>query len=169
MLYFSKGKIFSILIALLIGFMLALPNALPNSFMGVEPKPVTTDDPVKLAEFRAERNKARESWWPGLFPKNKVNLGLDLQGGVYLLVELDPEEVVANQITNARADVTNDFGRQPKIFSKRTAGEGELEVGLNDPSQLDAAMARLDALNAPLEGSLSGCLLYTSPSPRDRG
>ena len=160
MLYFSKGKIFSILAALFIGFMLALPNALPNSFMGVEPKPIVSEDAIELAEYREELARARESWWPGFFPKNKVNLGLDLQGGVYLLVELDPEEVVANQITNARADVRNSFNAQPRIFASLEAGDGEINIELRDAPQASEALKRLRDVNPQLEGTISGARTF---------
>ena len=160
MLYFSKGKIFSILAALFIGFMLALPNALPNSFMGVEPKPIVSEDAIELAEYREELAKARDSWWPGFFPKNKVKLGLDLQGGVYLLVELDPEEVVQNQITNARADVRNSFNAQPRIFGSLEAGDGEINIELRDAPQSSEALKRLRDVNPQLEGTISGARTF---------
>ena len=164
MLYFSKGKIFTILGALLIGFMLALPNALPDSYMGVEPKPVTTEDAAELVEYREELAKARESWWPSFFPKNKVNLGLDLQGGVYLLVELDPDEVVENQIINTRAEVRatlNDrSGGRSRILATLDTGDSEINITLREPGLAGEAMKRLSDVNPQLEGTISGARTY---------
>lgn len=158
MLQFSKGKLFSILAMLLIGFMLALPNALPNSFMGVEPTPVTIEDPDKIREYRAEVAKAKESWWPGFFPSNKVNLGLDLQGGVYLLIELDPEEVIDNQMNNFSADVNGALiDTRPRIFHTREIrDDGVLTVTLKNPTDLAEALARIKKVNVPIENTIAG-------------
>lgn len=163
MLQFSKGKVASILIVLLIGFMLALPNALPDSFMGVEPTPITTEDPDKRREYRDAVAKAKESWWPGIFPKNKVNLGLDLQGGVFLLMELDPEEVIQNQMNNAAADVNSAFIVNPQIYSKRNVlpgGAGVLTIDLVNPAELSEALKRIDSVNTPIENTISGAKTF---------
>lgn len=158
MLQFSKGKVFSILAVLLIGFMLALPNALPDTFMGVEPQPITSEDPDEVRQYREDVAKAKESWWPSIFPTKKVNLGLDLQGGVYLLVELDPEEVIGNQMINARADVTAAFIRErPRITSKRDiTNDSDLRIELSNPEQASTALKRIRDINLPLENSISG-------------
>lgn len=161
MLNFSKGKLFTIFAALLIGFMLALPNALPNSFMGVEPAPLTTQDPDAVRKYNEELAKARESWWPSFFPNKKVNLGLDLQGGVYLLIELDPEEVVANQMINARADVSATFRTRPRIGSERKlTGDGALTIKLRDPALSSIAIDRIEKLNSPVENTISGAKTF---------
>ncbi len=62
MLHFSRWKIFSILAALLIGLLFALPNVLPEN-------------------IRAK--------WPGILPNETINLGLDLQGGAHMLLKVD--------------------------------------------------------------------------------
>ncbi|MBL4871059.1 MAG: protein translocase subunit SecD, partial [Robiginitomaculum sp.] len=59
MLHFSKSKIFFIMAALFIGFLFALPNALPK------------DVREKL---------------PSFMPSQTLNLGLDLQGGAHMLL-----------------------------------------------------------------------------------
>lgn len=162
MLNFSASKVLSILAVLLIGFFFALPNALPNSFMGVEPKIVTNGDPVALGRYREDLAAARESWWPGFLPNKKVNLGLDLQGGVYFLMELDPEEVISNQMINARADVTSAFiNKQPQIFSDRsTPVNGRLIIKLKDPSQTDLARDRIREINPTLDTSISNARTF---------
>ena len=162
MLQFSTGKLFSILAVLLIGFMLALPNALPNTFMGVEPKPVTVEDPEKLRKYREDVEKAKQSWWPGFFPDKKVNLGLDLQGGVYLLIELDPDEVVENQMTNAMADVNSAFtGKRPQVFSDRSVlPGGKVRIKLKDSAQTEEALKRIKTVNVPIENTIAGALTF---------
>ena len=51
-------------------------------------------------------NVVNMSGAPGWMPKKGVNLGLDLQGGVYLMMEIQADEVVAN-----RLDVLSRAGR----------------------------------------------------------
>lgn len=161
MLNFSLGKIIAVLTVLVIGFFFALPNALSNNFMGVAPAPVTNGDPVKLAQYREDLAASKESWWPGFLPKEKVNLGLDLQGGVYFLMELDPEEVVGNQMINARADVTAALIKRPLIASERTLGENAtLTITLRDPSLTSAALDRIKDINAPLENSIGNARTF---------
>ena len=163
MLQFSTGKIASILVVLFIGFMLALPNALPDSFMGVEPTPVTTEDAQKRKEYRDAVAKAKESWWPGFFPKNKVNLGLDLQGGVFLLMELDPEEVIQNQMNNAAADVNSALIENPQIYSNRSVvpgGAGVMTIDLVNPAELSEAPKRINGVNTPIENTISGAKTF---------
>jgi len=161
MLHFTPAKIATILGVLLIGFFLALPNALSNNFMGIAPKPVTNGDSVAQAEYRADLEASRESWWPGFLPKNKVNLGLDLQGGVYLLVELDPEEVIGNQMINARADVTAAFIKRPRVASERTVtDDGALQIKLRDPGLTSVALDRIRDVNIPIENTISNARTF---------
>ena len=37
-------------------------------------------------------------WWQGTLPSEKISLGLDLQGGMHLLMEVDSEKAVENTI-----------------------------------------------------------------------
>ena len=34
-------------------------------------------------------------WWQGTLPSEKISLGLDLQGGMHLLMEVDSEKAVS--------------------------------------------------------------------------
>jgi preprotein translocase subunit SecD len=38
------------------------------------------------------------SWWPGVFPSESIRMGLDLQGGIHLVLEVDSDKAVANQV-----------------------------------------------------------------------
>jgi len=85
--------------------------------------------------------------WPGFMPKNQINLGLDLQGGAYLLLEVDSKAVVRERLE----ELTNEVR-----VALRGAGVGYQGLGttgnavtltLTDPGQRDAAMAALTPLN----------------------
>jgi protein-export membrane protein SecD len=43
--------------------------------------------------------------WPGFMPKSRIALGLDLQGGSYLLLGVDTEKVIHDRLTNMRQEV----------------------------------------------------------------
>lgn len=83
MLQFPPWKIGLIAIVLLWGVVMALPNV------------------------------ANMSGAPGWMPKKGVNLGLDLQGGVYLMMEIEPDEVVANRLDVLARDVSSALGGSP--------------------------------------------------------
>ncbi len=43
--------------------------------------------------------------WPGFAPKSRIALGLDLQGGSYLLLGVDTEKVIDDRLTSLRQEV----------------------------------------------------------------
>ena len=66
-----------------------------------------------------------------IFFDKKINLGLDLQGGSYLLLEINNEPVIEQKLQNLTTTIRNYFK--------------EKNIKINNI-----------------------CLLYTSPSPRDK-
>jgi len=44
-------------------------------------------------------------WWQGTLPSEKISLGLDLQGGMHLLMEVDSEKAVENTIERYTAEL----------------------------------------------------------------
>ncbi|MEM9670678.1 MAG: protein translocase subunit SecD [Pseudomonadota bacterium] len=160
MLRFSIWKILGILAVLFFGFMLALPNALPNTFMGVAPDQPRSQSAEDLSAFQEARNQAAEAWWPGLFPDKKVKLGLDLQGGVYLLMELDPEEVVANRMEIIQRDVRlalRGAGAADRINARIERSEDQLLVTLRETTEAQEAVRRINRdANAPVQGAIGG-------------
>ena len=105
MLNFPAWKVAIIMGVLLLGGLLALPNVLSDGFMGVEPRDSGSSDPQEIARIEAQQEAADKSWWPSFLPSKKVNLGLDLQGGVYLLTEINPDEVAANRLESVLTDI----------------------------------------------------------------
>ncbi|HNS86552.1 MAG TPA: hypothetical protein PKH09_06590, partial [Parvularculaceae bacterium] len=49
--------------------------------------------------------KEEVAGWPGYMPKSRINLGLDLQGGSYLLLGVDTEKVIDDRLTNLRQEI----------------------------------------------------------------
>lgn len=85
------------------------------------------------------------SAWPGFLPKQTVVLGLDLQGGSHLLLQVNKESIISERIKSLRRDVRQAL-TNGGIGNLITAGTDSLSVELTDPSQKAAAMAALQKL-----------------------
>lgn len=81
MLIFSRWKIFFILAAVLLGLFFALPNAIPEKMRETLPAPL----------------------------QRTLNLGLDLQGGAHMLLEVDLSSVVSQALENERQAILQEF------------------------------------------------------------
>ena len=40
-------------------------------------------------------------WWSGFLPQDKIHLGLDLQGGMHLVLEVDAKKAVESSLERA--------------------------------------------------------------------
>ena len=116
MLQFPAWKVILISATLLVGTLMALPNLFSDSFLGVEPLRPDTPTAEQLADYNEAKAAADASWWPGFLPSSKVNLGLDLRGGVYLLMEIDRDDVIANRLNIMLSDIND-------VLSGRGVGE----------------------------------------------
>jgi len=148
MLNFPLWKVGIIVVVLLWGTVLALPNMFSDGFLGIEPKEVS--DPTNTAAVAAYEQQLAEadaSWW--FLPNGKLNLGLDLQGGVYLLMEIDPAEIAANRLETVQADIRSAFNRNPLIEREPPTQNGDrLTIEIKNPAEdMDEAVRRLNRLN----------------------
>ncbi len=151
MLNFPAWKVILILLVLVWGGLLALPNAFTDGFLGVEPRVTDSQNPEDIAAYEQQLAEAEVSWWPGVMPKNKLNLGLDLQGGVYLLMEINPSEVAANRLQTAQRDIVNILmarGDRELITRDPFVQNGDrLTITLKQPAQMDEALRRIRSVN----------------------
>lgn len=46
-------------------------------------------------------------WWPSFLPTDRIHLGLDLQGGSHLILEVKVDKAIENNIERVKGDVTN--------------------------------------------------------------
>jgi SecD/SecF fusion protein len=124
MLHFSRSRTALVISACLLGALLAIPNFLA---------------PTTL---------------PSWLPQPRINLGLDLQGGSHLLLEVDMKSVLKERLTNVRAEV-----RQALLKAQvphRGLGILEQGVSVQLASERDVAAARkalADLLQTRTEGS----------------
>jgi len=83
---------------------------------------------------------------PGWLPKNTLNLGLDLQGGSYLLLEVDVPAMREKKITNLMEDVRTTL-REARISTNNLQrDEAGTIVTVSDAGQYDAALEALRTL-----------------------
>ena len=116
MLDFPRWKITSIIVTLVVLMALSIPSFFPES---------TT---------------AR---WP--IPHPRINLGLDLAGGSYLLLEADTQDLAGSRLTQMRDEVQQEMRTgMPKIdIGDISVRGGQLSFLVRDVSQVDEARERL--------------------------
>ncbi|MBI4048092.1 MAG: protein translocase subunit SecD, partial [Devosia nanyangense] len=97
----------------------------------------------------------RESW-PGFLPRQTVVLGLDLQGGSHLLLQVNQEGIVTERLQSLRRDVRNVLANQNGIGNITTtdAATNTLTIELTDPSQKEAARSAIQSLQNTIGNSL---------------
>ena len=69
------------------------------------------------------------SWWSGLLPKDKIHLGLDLQGGTHLVLEVDTQKAVEGSLDIIATDLEDTLNSKNLRF-KRISRNGQDKVSL---------------------------------------
>ncbi|MEM7329662.1 MAG: protein translocase subunit SecD [Pseudomonadota bacterium] len=148
MLNFPLWKVGLILVILVWGTILALPNMFSDGFLGIEPRePSDPSNQVAMAAYEQQMQEVEDSWW--FLPAGKLNLGLDLQGGVYLLMEIDPAEIAANRLNTVQADIRTALNRNPLVErNPPVQNEDRLTIEILNPEEdMDEAVRRLNRIN----------------------
>src|SRR5437667_6706553 len=123
MLYFTRWKALAIILTALVVCLCAVPNF-----------------------FAQEKVKT----WP-VWAQRHIVLGLDLQGGSYLLLEVDSNYVKKEKLDQVRDEVRRVL-REAKIgYTGLSARADAVEVRVKD-SDLQAALPKLRELSQPLGG-----------------
>ena len=131
MLYFSRAKIFAIIGAIVLGLLFALPNAVPAD--------------------------SRQSWPDAL--QRTINLGLDLQGGAHLLLEVDLESVLEQQLQNeigAIRGALRENGRIATQYLRVDDDRGIIEGRFRDAAQTEAGLEVIRDLAQPVAAGQLG-------------
>jgi len=120
-----------ILVALIVvgGILIALPNALSDR--------ITSKIP---------------SW----LPHNSVSLGLDLQGGSYLLLEVDFAQVQRDKTQATVGDIRAGLRKARIQYLDLSASGDVVRVRVPDPASQAQARTILDGINPALTGSVLG-------------
>jgi len=81
------------------------------------------------------------SWWSGLLPKDKIHLGLDLQGGTHLVMEVETQKAVEGSLDLIATDLEDSLTAQ-NIRFKRIAklGSDKVQLTLYDRGSADGVL-----------------------------
>jgi SecD/SecF fusion protein len=75
------------------------------------------------------------SWWESTFPSKKISLGLDLQGGMHLLLEVESEKALSNTVDRIVSDLKDILLKERIPFRQVDRVETDkLLVELLDPA-----------------------------------
>ena len=129
MLYFSPWKTFSIWFVVIIGIVFTLPNMLPQSVLDALP-----------------------SW----APKQGMTLGLDLQGGSHILLQVDKQDLINERLQATRDDIRTML-RDAKIGYTGLSGTGRsVQVRIREANEVEQAKTALAALTQPVSSGVFG-------------
>jgi preprotein translocase subunit SecD len=127
MLYFTRWKMAAILLTVFVVCAFAIPNFLPASMVDSWPK----------------------------WAQRRVVLGLDLQGGSHILLEVDTKAVRKEMLETLRDDVRRVL-REARIGYVGLVVRGNsVEVHIRPGANSSQAESKLDGLSQPLGGILS--------------
>ncbi len=129
MLYFSRGKAAAILVTALIVCAFTVPNFFPEHV-------------VKT--------------WPG-WAQRRLVLGLDLQGGSQILLEVDQNDIKKQRLDALRDEVRRAL-RDARItwLNAPIVRGNSVEVRLREGNEFTAGLAKVRDLSQPLSGVLQG-------------
>ena len=126
MLYFTRWKALAIILTALVVCLCAVPNFFPE---------------------------ARVKAWPA-WAQRRLVLGLDLQGGSYLLLEVDSNYIKKEKLDAVRDDVRRVL-REAKIgYTGLNSRNDAVEVRISRENEVQTALSKLRELSQPLGGLL---------------
>ncbi|MCA8887797.1 MAG: protein translocase subunit SecD [Parvularculaceae bacterium] len=146
MLQFSRWQQALIAATVLIGALFAAPNFFP---------------------------KEEVANWPGFMPKGRIALGLDLQGGSYLLLGVDTEKVIDDRLAGLRQEVQRAMrpsGDKPRISLQSLptvdSANDQISLRVRVEGEVEDAARRVRDLVRPGIGSTVRLYEVTVTGPR---
>jgi len=91
---------------------------------------------------------------PKFLPSQTVNLGLDLQGGSYLLLGVDFDQVTRDRAETLIGDIRAAFHKAHIPLTDLDARGDTVSVRVTDPSRLDEARTLLQSVNPAMTSSV---------------
>ncbi len=138
MMNLSRWKVGLVIAATLLGLLFSLPNFLSPS----------QRDSVK-----------------GFLPSQVLNLGLDLQGGVYLLLEVDTDALAKEKTTNLMEETRDRLKESNIPFSALGVNGTSVSVRITNPADIDTARGILAKLASPLPNNAGARDMSVSNGP----
>jgi protein-export membrane protein SecD len=129
MLNFSRAKAWSIALAVLVALVYAVPSALPPS---------------------------AQDWMRQYLGAKPITLGLDLQGGSNVVLEIDGPDLQKKLLDQATSDIRTTL-REAKIGYKGVSrGPNSVTVTISNPAEVEQARTELQKLQSPIGGGVLG-------------
>jgi preprotein translocase subunit SecD len=126
MLALSRWKIAVVLLSVIYGLLFTLPNVLPDSVL---------------------------AQWPSFLPHQRLNLGLDLQGGSSLLYEVDTDALKKQRLNDLQEEASQELHDAQVQFSGLNSNAGVVALKITDPAQTDAAATALGKVGGTVTGA----------------
>ncbi len=129
MLHFSRWKTVSIWFVVFLAILVSMPNLLSPSIVASLP-----------------------DW----LPKRQMTLGLDLQGGSHILLQVDRNDLIHDRLETARDDIRVSL-RDARVGYTGLSGTGRtVQVRVRDAEQIAAAKTALASLTQPVSSGMFG-------------
>jgi len=126
MLYFTRWKALAIILTALVVCLCAVPNFFPE---------------------------AQVKTWP-LWAQRHLVLGLDLQGGSYLLLEVDSNYIKKEKLDQIRDDTRRVLRENKIVYTGLNVRNDAVEVHITKDTDQQTALSKLRDLSQPLGGLL---------------
>src|SRR3954471_16580980 len=126
MLYFTRWKALGIILTALVVCLCAVPNFFPE---------------------------ATVKTWPA-WAQRRLVLGLDLQGGSHLLLEVDANAVKKDKLEQLRDDVRRTLREARIVYTGLASRADSVEVRITKDTDRPPAVSKLRELSQPLGGLL---------------
>src|SRR5215469_5918922 len=125
MLELSRWKIVLVLGSIIFGLLYSLPNVLPDQVL---------------------------AQWPSFLPHQRLNLGLDLQGGSSLLYEVDTAALEKERLNDLMEEASSELRDAQVTFSGLAVTGAAVTLKISDLTQLDAAQTALLKVGGAVQG-----------------
>jgi preprotein translocase subunit SecD len=139
MLRFSTPKVIAILATVIIGCLLAVPSLMTR-------------------ETRTAIQQSIPGWVPSwLVPTRAIVLGLDLQGGSHVLLEVDVPDLIRTNANTLRDDVRRIL-RETRVGTQGgiQMNPRGVQIRLTDPADRTKVVPRFQELSQPISNALLG-------------
>ena len=128
MLYFSRWKTIGIWFVVALSVILSIPNLIPQHVLAT---------------------------WPDWAPKKQMTLGLDLQGGSHILLEVARQDLITERLNTVRDEIRTKL-RDAKIGYTGLNGSGRtVQVRIRDAADIEKARPRWPTCWRPLRPACS--------------
>lgn len=137
MLYFSRWKTIGIWLVVALAVIYALPNLIPQHVLNT---------------------------WPAWAPRHQMTLGLDLQGGSQILLQVARQDLIDDRLNTTRDEIRTKL-RDAKVGYTGLAASGRtVQVRIRDAADIDKAKDALKDMLAPVASGTFGATSVTELS-----